>query len=685
MSTSAPEYTLGVTEDGQLPADVLHHLDARYWNIDEKLPGGGGNGTALNAKEFGAKGDGSADDTAALSAAVAAAEAQAKALFIPAGRYVLTAPISPRGGFTIFGEDGTVLAPTAAASPVFWAAGSYMGSKTIEMANTAGIGDRTIQTKGAHGFVVGDVVRLVSQRVATSADAGEYRLGWGAGSVEPRFAEFVRVMSVPTPDTITLDSGLIFPGYRPDGSQETHTSAGTSALLMLSNGRADGTVIRDMAIDGDAAVMLRLTRAKNVRVENVQIRRRTTGRGIELQDCYQAKIRRVRVECDYIPDNLAGEGHADQNVFHVAACQSTGFEQCEAIQGTQSYDITYNSTIPWTSSYCYVKNCASYNSLSGAMTAHPGTFAIAVIGNNFNECLGPGIAMRANGAIVANNQISGSNGHDQSLPWAGIYIYEGGGKRSLISTNTVRSFKIAMRINDGAGKPFTGWIGATISNNVFEDFEIGAVRVNSSGTPSPAAPEGLILKSNTFHSQVPGAIGVLTNYYGNGSNGWSVTANDFWLPITDSTGILVRGPSGDVVAKGNTFHRVGQQLAWDPERVTTSSPVTVVHWGGNTALEMGIDRFPPPTAQFQMDCTDGTLMRLPDTAYSLNFTRWSGRYFTTAAGATVGRGWPVEGFEGWVDAIRLSSTLLTQFGYGTDGRRHSRALDNGAWTNWKVV
>jgi hypothetical protein len=61
----------------------------------------------VNVKDFGAVGDGVADDTAAIQAAFAAATSQAnnKIVFFPSGDFRITAPLSiPQDGFTIIGS-----------------------------------------------------------------------------------------------------------------------------------------------------------------------------------------------------------------------------------------------------------------------------------------------------------------------------------------------------------------------------------------------------------------------------------------------------------------------------------------------------------------------------------------------------------------------------------------------------
>jgi hypothetical protein len=61
-----------------------------------------------NARDFGARGDGESDDTAALQAAISAAQGQGRALAVPAGNYTISAPLVIKRGagvLRMYGES----------------------------------------------------------------------------------------------------------------------------------------------------------------------------------------------------------------------------------------------------------------------------------------------------------------------------------------------------------------------------------------------------------------------------------------------------------------------------------------------------------------------------------------------------------------------------------------------------
>lgn len=552
-----------------------------------------------NAKDYGAKGDGVADDTAALQAAVDASAG--RELVIPPGRYKVSGSgVRVPAGTTVTGQPGAVLfSDDEALTSIIWASGYYSGVYRRDLAAPVGVGDRTITTTVAHGYKPGDVVRLQSQRVATSDDAGEWRLGWATiGGPGPFFSEFVTVEDVLTTTKFTTRSGLIFPGYRPDKTQDKDPNADTTSRLMKSDGAADNIIIRGLTIEGKAKIAVRIIRGMNTRVEDCTITLDTPGRAVQFLDCYRSEAKRCTATGK--TTLYVAEDHAIQNLFHMIACQSSGFSECTAVQGSQCYDITYSSGALFPSVYCYVDNCKSLNSMFNPVTAHPGTYGLRITNNDFSECRDAGIAIRSNSALVSGNQVTGSNASGR----AGIYCSEGGGKNSLISDNIVKGFDVGLQVNDGGDKPFNGWIGVTFTNNVVEDFSLGVKRIVDYGTPYPSSSQGFIIKGNTFLSDRADAVGVQTCQDGRGINGMEITNNSFRLKGTGTRGVMVTANSVNTFVMGNVFHGVVQVLNWDTVGLSDNSPVAnVTYWQNKKLGSTAGPATPPAGGKFVLETT----------------------------------------------------------------------------------
>jgi len=633
----------------------------------------------LNAADFGVVGDGITNDRPALQAAINAAAG--RALFIPSGRYLIDAALSIPSNTTVEGELGTTIVSTnEALANFFFTFGSW--GTPVEISAAVGVGATQISTKTPHGLNVGDVFKIQSQRIATSSDAGDWRLGWSTGTgAGPFFGEYATVYSVPSSTTVEIDTGLVFPGYRPDRTQETDAAAADSATISKFNAVSNIT-IRNLNLEGPASTAIRFRRAIDCVVENVRYIKPNAGRFIQFDETYRCEGRDCFVRNDFI---VVGDANHDaSNSYHIVASQSSGFDRCSVVRGSQCFDITYSSTSRIPSLFCYVKNCSSFSALFNPITVHPGTYAARIIGNNFSECRQSGISIRANKSIVSNNVVQGTGGVDRY----GIYILEGGGKGSIISGNTVIGFQTALGVIDGANKPYgNSWIGVTFHNNVVEDFALGLRRFISFGTPLATVRQGIIVSNNTFRSSNNTAVAIDTAA-GRGVNGMTVRGNTFDLTGgVNTVGVQVSSNAHNILVVNNTFNNVGMPISRDTSQPHTLGERTFVSWKGNEVIGALSGSIPFPDSTFTLESFDPSPMTIRSGEFNLNDFTHTGTWRTSAsADATLARNFPGDGFSGWLDVRRLISTSVMQYFYRITGSSHelyARRLNGTTWTAWQ--
>ena len=628
----------------------------------------------INVKDYGAEGDGVTNDTAAIQFVLNTFPG--REISVPRGDYLISSPLNVPSGTHFHGETGTRLVASGLISSFIVSSGAWGATTELSAAVTSG--SVTIGTKTAHGLVVGDVARIVSQRVSTSTDAGEWQLGHSTGTTPgPFFAEFVGVREVNTSTQFLTDTGLIFPGYRPDATLETAVGAGTSATVAKFLPAAGVRVENFELVGISSQPAVQFIASMNGVVSNIRHQKANKGLFVQFIECYKCEARDCEVVHSYIVDEANGDLHYQTNSYHIIGSQSTGFLRCKTTRGSQCFDITYSNQYRFSSVSCYIDSCASYSALYNCATTHPGTYNAQIINNNFSECLRSGIALRSNKSLVQGNTVRGSG-----AGW-GIAISEGGGKQSLIQSNTVDNFLFGLSVREAVDKYFRGWIGITFQDNYVLACSRGYSSGYAAGRPAITEPQGITLEGNTFES-ASGFPAISVNVANEQVNGFNIENNRFRMTTFLANGISMGNNAVNVVARNNTFYKVRAMLVFTG---TTSGGVSSITWQGNNDYGSTLKDLPECTSDFQVLNESLELMRLP-ASFSLNNYKKTAKWVASSRSVvTIAKGYPVDDVDGWVDVLDNGGyvfQLFHQVSGGTTITHIRKSSGASAWFAWSI-
>ena len=144
----------------------IDFMDDCYVKLLKGNSGGGSNGSgeALNAIDFGAKGNGIADDTQALEALFEAAYEQKKPIYIPQGTYMIRRSLPIRSNLHIYGEGKNSVIKKM---PAAW-------SKVTQDITE---GDTIIYVESVNDFVVGSQIFITNNTDKTNVAARHCSIG----------------------------------------------------------------------------------------------------------------------------------------------------------------------------------------------------------------------------------------------------------------------------------------------------------------------------------------------------------------------------------------------------------------------------------------------------------------------------------------------------------------------------
>lgn len=134
-------------------------------------------GSPVNVKDFGAVGDGSTDDTAAMQAAITAVATTGQGLYIPAGTYKITSAMTSTGHLNMFGdgEKSIISFSSATVGTGLTVSGSLTQIQNI---TTASAGNLQVTFASAPSLSIGDIFCIYSTDLWNSIRAYYYSGEW---------------------------------------------------------------------------------------------------------------------------------------------------------------------------------------------------------------------------------------------------------------------------------------------------------------------------------------------------------------------------------------------------------------------------------------------------------------------------------------------------------------------------
>src|SRR5699024_10857503 len=338
--------------------------------------------TVTSVREYGAIGDGIADDSASVASALAAGGA----VYFPAGTYRLTRNFDVPANTTITGAgpaatllDWSTKADFDAGFFLSWGQGVFTDATVLAV--DANPGDVSVTVPTGHAFQVGDWVRLRADNIL-----------WG----EATPAEYQRVLVVDG-DVLTF-SGPVFDTY-------TLENNATVEKAVLPSGGIQGLTIRGKGINptgyGDTAVHAGLVRdffAHDVHFEDVENKCLLLNSVLvaSISDCV------FRFDLSVTPLQYGVAVTGGCHMITVRGCSAWNDRHMFTTSTSKSLISEYRG-IP---RVLTVTGCTAHGSWQAPIDTHRGGEYVTITGNSLSS-ESVGVKIRGAKAVVSGNSIVG--------------------------------------------------------------------------------------------------------------------------------------------------------------------------------------------------------------------------------------------------------------------------------------
>lgn len=379
--------------------------------LNGKVPKGD---TYINVKDYGAVGDGTTDDTAAIQAAIDAAPPKSVVWFELGKIYALYAPLTNSGKSIHLRGVGAKLASKTHAAQIDFT-GSW-GTVYPVSAIAAGTVTHNSETRavlnltvtGTLPYLRGDVVKVYADDVIPGARPG-------SGGLESRVGQFADVYSSTSGNLAVLVRELLDP---------MTTNIRVSKLNDITVSLEGLVFDTDEALmnDGGKSNCITFTDIMAPRISNVEIRN-STAQAIQLNSCYAYRVTDVEINDsnDDTPNAQFGYGIIDNSCSHgiiegltanfVRHAYSDDSPRIATSSGPSLYGRTYNNTII---------NGTSYGTSNTSWDTHAASQGIRFINCVALGSGGPGFALRGRKHVISGGMVGAGRDY-------GVYVFSESG------------------------------------------------------------------------------------------------------------------------------------------------------------------------------------------------------------------------------------------------------------------
>ena len=330
----------------------------------------------VSVKDFGAVGDGSTDDTAAFNLAIASG---AKAIYIPAGTYVLSSTVTVNRDIMIYGDGSNTKIDVSSVGSLS-AGFSFEGAGVteVEASNLNAIPSssrRYTFADSSHGFQEGDLFAVWDD------NDGSY------SSVRSNYykGEYLTVMQVNGAE-VSFNASFY----------DTY-GAGTSKLYKVST---VSVVLRDFDLIGSGAYTgVKIDFGRECVVDNVNMNFDVGRNGLFLEHCYNVSVTNCsnRIQ-DYIGASF------NMYPFQIANCQKIRIDNCNGESRWHAISTGGAASAPAIVNRNIIVTGCTLSSQNGAFA---GDFHGNVEHSTYSNCTfhGSGCTIGSNYNSFVNNKI----------------------------------------------------------------------------------------------------------------------------------------------------------------------------------------------------------------------------------------------------------------------------------------